>query len=400
MESILLAYSGGLDTSIICRWLANKGYGVICFIADVGQKDDLPAMEQKAMSSGASDVVIQDVKREFCEKYVWPAIGFNALYEGKYMLGTSLARPAIAEAMVREAKHRGISSFAHGATGKGNDQVRFDFSFYALMKDAKVVAPWRMAEFYRAIPGRKEALQYASDQGIPVKATTKDPWSSDENLFHISYESGILEDPNAVAPERIFEWTKPPKDAQDEAENVVIDFEDGAPIAVNGEKLSAEVLLEKLNLLGSRNGIGRIDIVESRYVGMKSRGVYETPGGTILQFAHREIESMTLPASLIELKDRLMVDFASLVYKGYWFSRELESLLAFLVESQKNVSGKIGLSLYKGNITPISRLSEKSLYDEQLSSMEDDRGAYTPEDAEGFIRLHALPLKLRRSKQG
>ena len=400
-KKLLLAYSGGLDTSVICRWLTEKGYDVVCFVANVGQREDFAELEKKARRSGAADFVVADCRDDFVRDFVTPSICFNALYEGRYLLGTSLARPAIAQAMVVYAKEKGISIYAHGATGKGNDQVRFEFSIYALHRGAKIVAPWRDADFCSVFKGRKEAIEYANKHDIPIKATAQQPWSSDENLFHLSFESGMLENPAAEPQEQMYELTTSPQKAPDQAEELTIGFSSGKATELNGQATEPVKLLEKLNALGGKHGIGRIDIVESRFVGMKSRGVYETPGGTILLAAHRDIEAMTLPGGVIGLKDRLSSEFATLVYNGMWFSKEVDCLLAFLNETQKSVSGEVRLRLYKGNVMVISRSSDNSLYDEKMASMEDDEGAYSPSDADGFIRLHSLPLiYTQRQKEG
>ncbi|BAI81085.1 argininosuccinate synthase [Deferribacter desulfuricans SSM1] len=391
-EKVVLAYSGGLDTSVILKWLDLQGYDVVAYVADLGQRDDLEALEEKAYKSGAKEFYIVDLKDEFVKNYVYTSIKFNAVYEGRYLLGTSLARPVIAKGMVDIARKTGAKYVAHGATGKGNDQVRFELSVAALAPDLKVIAPWRIPEFFNVIKGRQEAIDFAAKYGIPVKATKDKPWSSDENLMHISFEAGILEDPAKRPPEDMFELTVDPKNASDTPEEVEIEFEKGEPVAVNGEKLSPAKLLQTLNEIGGRHGIGRIDIVESRYVGMKSRGVYETPGGTILMAAHRDLEGLTLEGSLINLKDMLMPRFAYLVYAGYWFSSEMDCLRAFVEESQKYVTGKVKVELYKGNITIVSRESKYSLYDQMLVSMDDDKGAYNQADATGFIKLNSLPL--------
>ncbi|MGA1847422.1 argininosuccinate synthase [Deferribacter abyssi] len=391
-DKVVLAYSGGLDTSVILKWLDLQGYDVVAYVADLGQRDDLEALEEKAYKSGAKEFYILDLKEEFVKDFVFTSIKFNAVYEGRYLLGTSLARPVIAKGMVEIARKTGAKYVAHGATGKGNDQVRFELSVAALAPDLKVIAPWRIPEFFNKIKGRKEAMDFAAEYGIPVKATKDKPWSSDENLMHISFEAGILEDPAMRPPKDMFELSVDPKDAPDVPEEIEIEFEKGVPVAVNGERLNAADLLKKLNDLGGRHGVGRVDIVESRFVGMKSRGVYETPGGTILMVAHRDLEGLTLEGSLINLKDTLMPRFAYLVYAGYWFSSEMDCLRAFVEESQKYVSGKVTVELYKGNITIVSRESKYSLYDQLLVSMDDDLGAYNQSDATGFIKLNSLPL--------
>jgi argininosuccinate synthase len=391
-EKVVLAYSGGLDTSVILKWLDLRGYDVAAFVADVGQSEKLPLLEAKAMASGAKEFFISDLREEFVRDYVFPAVQFNALYEGRYMLGTSLARPVITKGLVDTAHKIGAKYIAHGATGKGNDQVRFELSAAALDPELKVIAPWRISEFYEEIKGRAEAIAFAKKYKIPVKATVQKPWSSDENALHISFEAGILEDPNHPAPADMFEYSVSPQNAPDESTELEITFENGIPVALDGKRLSPAALLAELNRIGGDNGVGRVDIVESRYLGMKSRGVYETPGGAVLIAAHRDIEGLTLDGNIIQLKDTLMPRFAQLVYNGYWFSAEMSCILAFLAESQKYVSGKIRLSLYKGNITILGRSSEYSLYDYRVASMDDDHGAYDPSHAGGFIRLHAMPL--------
>lgn len=398
-EKVVLAYSGGLDTSVILKWLDLKGYDVIAYVADLGQREDFDAVKEKAFASGAKDFKILDLREEFVKDFVFTSIKFNALYEGRYYLGTSLARPVIAKGMVEIAKEKGAKYIAHGATGKGNDQVRFELTAAALAPELKAIVPWREPEFFNVIKGRKEAMEFAAKYNIPVKATVDKPWSSDENIMHISFEAGILEDPAQRPPKDMFELTVAPEDASDTPETVDIEFEKGEPIAVNGEKLSPASLLKKLNEIGGRNAIGRVDIVESRYVGMKSRGVYETPGATILMSAHRDLEGLTLDGSLINLKDTLMPRFAHLVYGGYWYSTEMDCLKAFLDKSQEYVTGKVKVELYKGNITIVSRESKYSLYDKLVVSMDDDLGAYNQTDATGFIKLHSLPLKAHAKRR-
>ncbi len=392
-ERIMLLYSGGLDTSVICRWLAERGDEIVCFAADVGQREDWPALKKKALRSGAKKVVVADVREHFVKDFVFPSIRMNALYEGRYYLGTSLARPCIAEAMVLAAKREKCTVFAHGATGKGNDQVRFELTAAALAPEMRVIAPWRDKEFSSVIKGRAEAIQYAKKHGIPIKATASKPWSSDENLLHISFEAGMLEDPAARPLADMFELTTDPRKAPDRPEKLSVDFVRGYPVAVNGKKLPAVKLLETLNRLGGRHGVGRVDMVESRYVGMKSRGVYETPGGTILMQAHRDLEGMTMDRDVMNLRDSLIPRMAGLVYNGYWFSEEMRVLAAMVEESQRYVTGRVNLELYKGNITPIGRESPVSLYDPMVASMDDDKGAYDQTLATGFIRLHGLPLR-------
>lgn len=391
-KKIILAYSGGLDTSVICKWLDLQGYETICVVVDIGQREDFIKLKKKALLSGAKKVLIKNVQEEFIKNYVCKAISFNALYEGRYLLGTALARPLIAKVMAEVAKSEKTNLFSHGATGKGNDQVRFELTLHALCPDAKIIAPWRIKEFYKQIKGRKEAMNFAKKYGIPIKASPSLPWSSDANLMHISFEAGILENPKTRPPVEMFEYSVSPQKAPDVTTPLSITFSQGQAVSLNGKKTKLIELFEKLNHLGGINGIGRIDIVESRFVGMKSRGVYETPAGTILYAAHRDLESLTLSREVISLKDNLMTRFSNLVYNGFWFSRETDCLLALLQESQVMVNGTVYLELYKGNVIIIGRESKDSLYSEKIASMEDDAGAYTPEDAIGFIQLQALPL--------
>ena len=397
-DKVVLAYSGGLDTSVILKWLQLKGYDVVAYVADLGQLPDVEAIKEKAMKSGAVDFYALDLKEEFVKDFVFEAVKFNAVYEGRYLLGTSLARPIIAKGMVEVAEKTGAKFLAHGATGKGNDQVRFELTAAALNPELKTIVPWRMPEFFNVIKGRKEAMDFAQEHGIPVKATSDKPWSSDDNLLHISFEAGILEDPAKRPPADMFEYTVDPKNAPDEAEIIELKFEKGVAVKLNGKKYSPAEMLKELNKIGGKHGIGRIDMVESRYVGMKSRGVYETPGGTILYAAHRDLEALTLDGATINLKETLMPRFATLVYNGYWYSPEMDCLRALLDESQKFVTGKVRLELYKGNITCIGRESKYSLYNQLVVSMEDDAGAYNQTDAVGFIKLHALPLKAHAAR--
>ena len=394
-KKIVLAYSGGLDTSVIIRWLADQNYEVIALCVDVGQKiDDLTAIREKALTSGASLALVEDVKDTFVKKFVLPALQFHALYEGVYLLGTALARPLIAQTQIEVAKKFGAGSVAHGATGKGNDQVRFELAYYSLAPDIEVVAPWRIADFFEKYPGRRELMNYAKEHNIPIKATPSAPWSSDENLLHISYESGILENPWTKPPSDVFEMTTSPQEAPNNPEEIILSFKKGIPTKINGKELALTELFLELNKLGSKHGIGRIDIVESRFVGMKSRGVYETPGGTIFMQAHRAIESISLTSDAIDLKENLMSRFAKTVYQGFWFTPQTEMMLALLEKSQQNVAGEVRLELYKGNINITGRKSETSLYNEDIASMEKDSGNYSPIDAKGFIKLNALPFRI------
>ena len=395
-EKLVLAYSGGLDTSVLVHWLDQQGYEVIALCLDLGQKvEDIDAILKKGKNSGAAKVLVENVEEEFVKDYVLPSIHWNALYEGTYLLGTALARPLISKKQIEVAKREGAIAVGHGATGKGNDQVRFELSYYALKPDIRVVAPWKIPEFYQKYPGRTELLAYAEKYGIPVKATKDQPWSSDENMMHISFESGMLEDPWQEPRQEMFELSQSPQAAPDEAQTVLIEFEKGNPVAVDGQEYSPAKLLTHLNDVGGKHGIGRIDMVESRFVGMKNRGVYETPGGTILHIAHRAMESITLNRGVINLKDSLMPRFAQLTYDGFWFSPEMEILLNMVQQTQEPVNGTVRLELYKGNCMVTGRKSPNSLYDEDMATMEADNGAYDPKDAIGFIKLHALPLRIQ-----
>ena len=396
-EKVVLAYSGGLDTSVIVHWLASQGYDVIALCLDLGQKvENLDEIRQKGLKAGAVDVLIEDVRKEFVEDYVFRAIEWNAVYEGTYLLGTSLARPLISKKQIEAAERFGASTVSHGATGKGNDQVRFELGYYALNPDIKIIAPWKVPEFYQRYPGRAQLIEYAQQNGIPVKATAEQPWSTDENLMHISFESGMLEDPWQEPKEEMFELSQSPKNAPDQEQILTIDFEEGLPVRIDGQEFQPVNLMTELNEIGGRHGIGRVDLVESRFVGMKSRGVYETPGGTILNIAHRAMESLTLDRGVIHLKDSLMPRFSQLVYNGFWFSPEMEILLEMGRSTQKRVSGTIRLKLYRGNCMVTGRKSDNSLYDEDIATMEADEGNYDPRDSNGFIRLNALPLRIHR----
>ena len=400
-EKVVLAYSGGLDTSVIVRWLADKGHEVIALCLDLGQKvEDLEEIKRKGKTAGASEVIMMDVAEEFVADYVFPSMQYNALYEGTYLLGTSLARPLIAKKQIEVAQQYGATAVSHGATGKGNDQVRFEMGYYSLMPDIKVIAPWKIKEFSEAYPGRSELIDYAEKHGIPVKATKSQPWSSDENLLHISFEAGMLEDPWQAPLPEMFELSTDPKKAPDASTEILIDFLDGVPVAVDGVALSPAALLEKLNQIAGANGVGRVDMVESRYVGMKSRGVYETPGGTVLLHAHRAIESITLTRDVIDLKDSLMPRFAGLAYNGYWWTPQMNLLLDLVKSSQVKVTGQVRLEVYKGNVIVTGRKSPYSLYDADIASMEKDEGNYDQEDANGFIRLNALPYQIYLRARG
>ncbi len=392
INKIILAYSGGLDTSAMLLWLKETyGCEVVCYCADVGQAEELDGLDEKAKATGASKLYIEDLREEFVKDYVWTAVKANALYEGVYLLGTSLARPVIAKKQIEIARKEGADAVAHGATGKGNDQVRFELTYYALKPDVKVIAPWRDWDF----KGRADLIAYCQQHNIPVKATAEKPYSMDRNLMHISYEGGILENPWNEPPADIFLLTKSPEEAKAESEYITLSFEKGEPVAINGETLGAVNMLETLNTLGGEHGIGRVDLVENRFVGMKSRGVYETPGVTILQAAHRALESITLDREVVRLRDSLSTKFSELVYYGFWFSPEFELMKKLINETQENVTGDVRLKLYKGNVTVAGRRSPYSLYSERIVTFEDDAGAYNQHDAEGFIKLNALRLRLR-----
>ena len=392
IEKVVLAYSGGLDTSVILRWLIEQyGCEVVCFAADVGQAEELGGLEEKARVTGASKLYVEDLREEFVRDFVFTALKANAVYEGVYLMGTSLARPLIAKKHIEIARKEGATAVAHGATGKGNDQMRFELTYYALEPSIKVIAPWREWSF----KSRSDLIAYAEQHRIPITATKQKPYSMDRNLMHISYEGGILEDPWMEAPPEIFILTRSPEEAPDKAEYVEIDFESGLPVAVNGEAMSAATLLDTLNQMGGRHGVGRIDLVENRFVGMKSRGVYETPGATILHAAHRAVESLTLDREVAHLKDSLAPRVAEMIYYGFWYSPEFEAIRALLDETQKNVTGRARLKLYKGNSTVVGRRSPRSLYSEEFATFERDE-VYNQRDAEGFIKLNALRLRLRK----
>jgi len=396
VKKVVLAYSGGLDTSIILKWLKNEfGCEVIAFTADVGQGEELDHLEEKARATGASKVYIEDLREEFVRDYVFTAIKANALYEGAYLLGTSIARPLIAKRQVEIAQLEGADAVAHGSTGKGNDQVRFELTYYALNPHIRVISPWREWQF----KSREDLIAYARDNGIPVPVTKEKPYSSDRNLLHISFEGGILEDPWAEPPENMFILSSSPEKAPDRPTMVEVDFEDGIPKRIDGKSFSPAGLLSRLNELGGQNGIGRVDMVENRYVGMKSRGVYETPGGTILHIAHRAVESMTMDREVMHFRDSLIPKISELIYYGYWFSPEMEILKKAVDETQKDVTGTVRLKLYKGNCIVIGRKSEKSLYHGAFATFEKDT-VYNQKDAEGFIRLNALRLRIRRMMRG
>lgn len=392
LNKIILAYSGGLDTSVILRWLIEEYKAeVVAFVADLGQGEDLGEIKEKALKTGASKVYVKDLKEEFIRDFIFPAIKANALYEGLYLMGTSLARPLIAKAQIEVAKKENSNAVAHGATGKGNDQVRFELTYYALEPNIKVIAPWR--EW--GLKSRKDLIEYAEKHGIPVPVTPDKPYSCDRNLFHTSYEGGILEDPWKEPAENMFEMSISPEMAPDEPTYLDIGFERGEPVSIDGKNMSPLEIISTLNKVGGSNGVGRVDMVENRFVGIKSRGVYETPGGTILHAAHRSVESITVDREVMHLRDSLMPKFSELVYYGFWYSPEMEMLRAAIDESQKNVTGTARVKIYKGNVTTVGRRSPNSLYKMDLASFEEDKG-YNQSDATGFIKLNALRLSVRK----
>ena len=392
IKKIVLAYSGGLDTSVILSWLKETyGCPIVAYAADLGQGEEVDGIKEKALKTGADEVIIEDLKEEFVRDFVWPAMRANAVYESAYLLGTSLARPLIAKGQVEAAKKVGADAVCHGATGKGNDQVRFELAYMALKPDLKIIAPWRVWQF----KGREDLMEYARSRNIPVPVTKDKPYSSDRNLLHISFEGGILEDTWKAAPEEMFVLSVSPEAAPDEATHTEIEFKEGNPVSVDGSPMAPVELLTHLNALGGRNGIGRVDMVENRYVGMKSRGIYETPGGTILRVAHMALESITLDREVMHIRDGLMPRYAEMIYYGYWFSPERKMLQDMIDATQKNVNGVVRLKLYKGNCDVVGRRSESSLYHQGFATFEDD-AVYNQKDAEGFIRLSGLRLKIAR----
>lgn len=395
-KSCVLAYSGGLDTSVILGWLMEKGYEVHAVYVDLGQPcEDRQAILDKARKIGAASAEIIDAREELCRDFAFPVMQFQAKYEGIYLLGTSIARPLISKCCLQYARQVGANVYAHGATGKGNDQCRFQLAAEALEANVQLLAPWRMEEFRTAFPGRNEMIAYCERHNIPIKATAKKPYSSDENVLHISYEAGELERLDVSGVKLVeFGMTIAPQDAPENAESVTIDFEAGIPVAVNGERLSALGIVQTLNQIGGRHGIGRIDMVENRFVGMKSRGVYEAPGMTLLYNAHRYVEQLTMDRDLMHLRDRLAPEVAEMVYYGFWYHRKFDALLAFNREAQKDVNGSVTLDLYKGNIDIAARSSPNSLYDEAIATMEGG-GSYNQTDAEGFLRIQGLPSRVQ-----
>ena len=391
VKKVVLAYSGGLDTSVILRWLIDTyGCEVIAFCADLGQGEELAPVEEKARAVGAGAIYIEDLREEFVREYVFPMLRANTSYEDGYLLGTSIARPLIAKRQIEIARQEGADAVSHGATGKGNDQVRFELTYYALEPHISVIAPWREWD----MQGRADLIAYAEERHIPIPVSREKPYSTDRNLLHLSFEGGILEDPWREPYEDMFVLSVAPENAPDQPEYMEIDFVAGDPTAINGEALSPASLLAKANELGGKHGIGRCDLVENRYVGMKARGVYETPGGTILHAAHRALETLTLDREVVHLRDSLIPRYAEMIYYGYWFAPEREMLQAAIDESQKNVSGTVRLKLYKGNVMVVGRKSDQSLYNPEVASF-DESGEYQQADAEGFIRLNSLRLRIR-----
>jgi len=398
VNKIVLAYSGGLDTSVILKWLQQEyGCEVVTFTADLGQKEEIEPARSKAKSAGVKEIFIEDLREEFVRDYVFPMFRANAIYEGEYLLGTSIARPLIAKRLVEIAHETGSNTISHGATGKGNDQVRFELGAYAINPEIKVIAPWREWDLL----SREKLLKYAENNNIPVEMKHKSggsPYSMDANLLHISYEGRHLEDPKNTPEESMWRWSVSPKDAPDDSEEITIGFKSGDPISLNGSNKSPHEVLELLNNIGGKHGIGRLDLVENRYVGMKARGCYETPGGTILLKAHRAIESLTLDREVAHLKDEMMPRYASLIYNGYWWSPERVAMQTLIDHTQLNVNGWVKLSFYKGNITILGRDSDSSLFDPEIATFEDDDGAFDHQDAAGFIKLNALRLRIANKK--
>lgn len=405
-EKVILAYSGGLDTSVILKWLANKGFDVIAYVANVGQNEDFKAIEEKAYATGASKVYVEDLRKPLVTDYIFPALKANTIYEGTYMLGTSLARPIIAKTHIDIAKKEGTKYVAHGATGKGNDQVRFEFGYYMNMPDVKIISPWKDEEWLSQFEGRSDMLKYAEENGIPVKASLKKPYSEDENLIHISHEAGILEDPSKRCPEAVYSLTLSPEKAADKETILTFEFVDGIPVSVKNENDGTVVtdpveMILYLNKMGHDNAIGRVDMVENRFIGIKSRGVYETPGCEILWKAHHNLEGLTMDKEAMHLRDMLSPKYAELIYNGYWGAPEFDMLTALFDESQKHVTGKATVALYKGNVINAGIESDWSLYNEDLGSM-DKAGGYHPIDCKGFININAIRLmasSMRKMKE-
>ncbi len=396
VNKVVLAYSGGLDTSVILKWLqVTYDCPVVAYAADIGQNEDWDAVRQKALDTGASAVYIQDLRDEFARDYIFPMLRANAIYEGVYLLGTSIARPLIAKEQIRIADKEGADAVSHGATGKGNDQVRFELTYMALKPDVKIIAPWRIWD----LNSRNKLIDFANSHGIPVPVTKKHPYSMDANMLHISYEGGILEDPWAEPPDDMFTWTRSPEKAPDQPTYIEITFEKGDPVALDGKPLTPAKMLQALNEIGAENGIGRVDLVENRFVGMKSRGVYETPGGTIIRIAHMAMESITLDREVMHIRDGLIPKYSEMIYYGFWFAPEREMLQTMMDEIQNVVNGTVRLKIYKGNCTVVGRRSPNSLYRPDFATFEED-DVYSQKDAEGFIRLQGLRLRIMSMLQG
>lgn len=394
VKKIVLAYSGGLDTSVILKWLQETYKAeVIAFVADVGQGEETDPAREKAVKTGASKVYVEDLREEFVRDFVFPAMRANAIYEGYYLLGTSVARPLIAKKQIEILREEGADAVSHGATGKGNDQVRFELTYFAMEPNVTIIAPWREWD----LNSRTKLIEYAKQHGIDVPVTAEKPYSSDRNLLHISFEGGILEDPWAEPPRDMFLLSVDPRDAPDEPAYVEIEFEEGTPVAVDGQRMAPVDLLTRLNELGGAHGVGRVDIVENRFVGMKSRGVYETPGGTILYAAHRAVESITMDREVMLARDQMSPKIAQLMYNGFWYSPEMDLMMDFVRKTQENVTGTARIRLYKGNCDIVGRRAPKSLYDERISTFEADQGAYQQADAGAFIKLNALRLRVRKN---
>lgn len=399
-KRVVLAYSGGLDTSCILKWLIDKGYEVFAFVGDVGQQEDFEQVEKTALAIGASAVFVHNLQKEFVTDFIFPAISGNALYEGRYLLGTSLARPIIAKKQVEIALDLNAPYVSHGATGKGNDQVRFEMAYWALAPHIQVIAPWKDPEFLAKFKGRPDLIQYAKEKNIPIEATLEKPYSMDENLMHKSYESGILEDPFQAPKEDMFQLTVSPEQAPNRQVYLDIHFKDGIPVKVanvneNIEHTEPLAMFNYLNKIGGENGVGRLDMVENRFVGIKSRGVYETPGATILHIAHRDLEGIAMDKEVMHLRDMLIPKFSEIIYNGFWYSPEMDFIMAAFKQSQQIIDGRVRLKIYKGNVDPIGRESPSSLYDQELSSM-DIEGGFDQTDSSGFIKINALRLKAHR----
>lgn len=400
-KKCVLAYSGGLDTSVMLKWLAEKGYDVVAFIANVGQTEDLEGAKAKALKIGAAEVYIEDLRTEFITDYIYPSVQANAVYEGRYLLGTALARPLIAKKQIEIAQAEGATHVAHGATGKGNDQVRFELAYYALAPDIHIVAPWKSADFLNQFKGRADMIEYAKTHDIPAQAVSGKTYSEDDNLFHISHEAGLIEDPSTVVLDTVCSRVASPEDAPNVPEVITLTFKDGVPTAVHSQSENRTeteplALFRYLNGLGAKHGIGRIDIVENRFIGIKSRGIYETPGGTILHMALRDLEGIAMDREVMRLRDMMAAKTAEIIYNGFWFSPEMDFLMSAVAKSQELIDGTVTLKLYKGNVVPIARSSPTSLYDPDLASM-DVEGGFNQQHAEGFIRVNALRLQAHRA---